>query len=155
MSIVKNGIIALSLLFISSTTIAIDKPSRDIVQEEKNRTLVINFYNDFFNKHQTNGAMNLLPEDYKQHNPYVPDGRAPFIAYFSSFFNEHPQSSARIIRTAVDGDLVWLHVHIKEDEKDPGKAELDIFRVKDGKIVEHWDVIQNIPSTAANSNTMF
>ena len=155
MSILKNSIVAISLLFITTGAIANEKPTRDIAQEEKNKTLVVNFYNDFFNNHQINEALNILTEDYKQHNPYVPDGRAPFITYFSAFFKEHPQSSAQIVRTAVDRDLVWLHVHSKENEKDLGKAVLDIFRVKDGKIVEHWDIIQNVPATAANSNTMF
>lgn len=155
MSILKNSIVAISLLFITTGAIANEKSTSDIAQEENNKTLVVNFYNDFFNKHQINEALNILTEDYKQHNPYVPDGRAPFITYFSAFFKEHPQSSAQIVRTAVDGDLVWLHVHSKENEKDLGKAVLDIFRVKDGKIVEHWDIIQNVPATAANSNTMF
>lgn len=155
MSILKNSMVAISLLFITTGAIASEKPTSDIAQEENNKTLVVNFYNDFFNKHQINEALNILTEDYKQHNPYVPDGRAPFITYFSAFFKEHPQSSAQIVRTAVDGDLVWLHVHSKENEKDLGKAVLDIFRVKDGKIVEHWDIIQNVPATAANSNTMF
>lgn len=155
MSILKNSMVAISLLFITTGAIANEKPTSDIAQEENNKTLVVNFYNDFFNNHQINEALNILTEDYKQHNPYVPDGRAPFITYFSAFFKEHPQSSAQIVRTAVDGDLVWLHVHSKENEKDLGKAVLDIFRVKDGKIVEHWDIIQNVPATAANSNTMF
>lgn len=155
MSILKNSMVAISLLFITTGAIANEKTTSDIAQEENNKTLVVNFYNDFFNKHQINEALNILTEDYKQHNPYVPDGRAPFITYFSAFFKEHPQSSAQIVRTAVDGDLVWLHVHSKENEKDLGKAVLDIFRVKDGKIVEHWDIIQNVPATAANSNTMF
>ncbi|WP_221620376.1 MULTISPECIES: hypothetical protein [unclassified Desulfovibrio] len=64
-------------------------------------------------------------------------------------------SRARIIRSAVEGDIVWLHVHSVNDEKDRGEAVLDVFRVKDGKIVEHWDVIQAVPETAENSNTMF
>ena len=53
------------------------------------------------------------------------------------------------------GDIVWLHVHSKINKDDLGKAVVDIFRVKDGKIVEHWDVIQNVPEQAENNNTMF
>jgi predicted SnoaL-like aldol condensation-catalyzing enzyme len=52
-------------------------------------------------------------------------------------------------------DLVWLHVHATNGAKDRGQAIIDIFRVKNGKIVEHWDVIQAVPETAANKNTMF
>ena len=59
------------------------------------------------------------------------------------------------MRSAADGDLVWLHVQSTNGEEDLGEAVVDIFRVEDGMIVEHWDVIQTVPSEAANSNTMF
>ncbi|KES10370.1 MULTISPECIES: ester cyclase [Snodgrassella] len=121
----------------------------------KNRTLVINFYNNFFNKHKLAEATKTLAEDYKQHNPYVANGRTPAITYFEDFLKQNPQSSAIIIRSSVEGDIVWLHVHSKINEDDLGKAVVDIFRVKDGKIVEHWDVIQNVPEQAENNNTMF
>lgn len=65
------------------------------------------------------------------------------------------QSKAEIVRSAADGDLVWLHVHATNGADDRGEAVIDIFRVKDGKIVEHWDVIQPVPKEAANKNTMF
>lgn len=64
-------------------------------------------------------------------------------------------SRARIVRSATDGDLVYLHVHATERPDDRGKAVVDIFRVKDGKLVEHRDVIQPVPETVANQNTMF
>jgi predicted SnoaL-like aldol condensation-catalyzing enzyme len=54
-----------------------------------------------------------------------------------------------------EGDLVVLHLNSKADEKDRGRAIVDIFRVKDGKIVEHWDVAQNVPEKTASGNTMF
>ena len=94
-------------------------------------------------------------EDYKQHNPYVADGKKPFVSYFKGFFKENPQSRARIIRSAVDGDLVWVQVHSTKNPADRGEAVVDIFRVQNGKIVEHWDVIQEIPEESANRNTMF
>lgn len=65
------------------------------------------------------------------------------------------RTDARIVRSAADGDLVYLHVHATEHPGDRGEAVVDIFRVKDGKIVEHWDVIQPVPETSANRNTMF
>ena len=85
----------------------------------------------------------------------VPDGKAPFVNYFTGFFKENPQSKARIVRSATDGDLVYLHIHSTENESDRGRAIVDIFRVTDGKITEHWDVIQEVPEKAANNNTMF
>lgn len=128
---------------------------RDLMTEEANLKLVVNFYEQFFNKHEVARAAEVISEDYKQHNPEVPDGKKPFVDYFSQFFKETPQSKARIVRTAMSGDLVWLQVHSTNSPSDRGQAVLDIFRVKNGKIVEHWDIIQDIPEKSANENTMF
>ncbi|EOC3058800.1 nuclear transport factor 2 family protein [Cronobacter dublinensis] len=122
--------------------------------EEANRQRVITFYDRFFNQHDTSAA-DVVADDYRQHNPEVPDGKAPFVNYFSGFFRDNPQSRAKVIRSAADGDLVWLQVHSTNGSHDRGQAVLDIFRVKDGKIVEHWDIIQDVPEKAANANTMF
>ncbi|EOI3527813.1 nuclear transport factor 2 family protein [Cronobacter dublinensis] len=122
--------------------------------EEANRQRVITFYDRFFNQHDT-AAADVVADDYRQHNPEVPDGKAPFVNYFSGFFRDNPQSRAKVIRSAADGDLVWLQVHSTNGSHDRGQAVLDIFRVKDGKIVEHWDIIQDVPEKAANVNTMF
>ncbi|MDI6425045.1 nuclear transport factor 2 family protein [Cronobacter dublinensis] len=122
--------------------------------EEANRQRVITFYDRFFNQHDTAAAV-VVADDYRQHNPEVPDGKAPFVNYFSGFFRDNPQSRAKVIRSAADGDLVWLQVHSTNGSHDRGQAVLDIFRVKDGKIVEHWDIIQDVPEKAANANTMF
>lgn len=129
--------------------------TRDFAQEEANRKLVIEFYDTVFNKHEVDKGAAVLVDSYKQHNPMVPDGKAPFVNYFTGFFKENPQSKARIVRSATDGDLVYLHIHSTENESDRGRAIVDIFRVTDGKITEHWDVIQPVPETAANNNTMF
>ena len=122
--------------------------------EEANRQRVITFYDRFFNQHDT-AAADVVADDYRQHNPEVPDGKAPCVNYFSGFFRDNPQSRAKVIRSAADGDLVWLQVHSTNGSHDRGQAVLDIFRVKDGKIVEHWDIIQDVPEKAANANTMF
>lgn len=128
---------------------------RDHATEEANLKLVVNFYEQFFNKHEVARAAEVVSENYKQHNPEVPDGKKPFVDYFSQFFKETPQSKARIVRTATSGDLVWLQVHSTNSPSDRGQAVLDIFRVKGGKIVEHWDIIQDVPAQSANGNTMF
>lgn len=128
---------------------------RNLELEEENRALVLDFYDRFFNKHEVNEAAEVIVEHYIQHNPHVPDGKAPFVGYFSGFFKDNPKSKARIVRSATAGDLVYLHVHATSGDGDQGRAVVDIFRVEDGKIVEHWDVIQDVPETAANANTMF
>lgn len=128
---------------------------RNLAQEEANRQLVVEFYDRFFNKHETVAAAEVVAEDYIQHNPMVPDGREPLVTYFTGFFAKNPDSKAKVVRSAADGDLVWLHVHSTNGAEDLGRAVIDVFRVEDGKIVEHWDVIQKVPSEAANKNTMF
>lgn len=127
---------------------------RDLAQEQANRDLVTGFYDRFFNGHDI-AAAEVVADDYIQHNPYVPDGKAPFVDYFTGYFAENPDSKARIVRSAADGDLVWIHVESTNGDKQPADAVIDIFRVENGKIVEHWDVIQPVPAESANENTMF
>lgn len=150
----KIGILA-SLVLLTFSTFAFAEPVRNLEQEEANRILVVDFYNAFFNEHKVEEAARVVADGYKQHNPDVPDGKQPFVSYFTGFFKDNPQSRARIVRSAVDGDLVWVHVHSTNDPNDRGQAVLDIFRVESGKIVEHWDVIQPVPQAAANDNGMF
>lgn len=146
----------LSGLTAASTAVAAsDAPQRNLATEEANRTLVLDFYDRFFNQHDVKGASAVVAEDYRQHNPDVPDGKAPFVDFFKGYFKDHPQSRVKVVRSATDGDLVYLHVHATNGPDDRGQAVLDIFRVENGKIVQHWDVIQDVPSEAANNNTMF
>jgi predicted SnoaL-like aldol condensation-catalyzing enzyme len=85
----------------------------------------------------------------------VATGRQPFVDFFVPFFQKNAGAKSEIKRTIAEGDLVVLHVLSKIDAKDTGRAVVDIFRVEDGKIVEHWDVMQAVPEKAANPNTMF
>ncbi|WP_321875509.1 nuclear transport factor 2 family protein [Burkholderia cenocepacia] len=139
----------------SAAALAAGPATRDLAAEEANRQLVLTFYDRFFNRHEAVEAAAVVADDYKQHNPHVPDGKQPFVSYFVGAFQKNPASRARIVRSAADGDLVYLHVHATERPGDRGEAVVDIFRVKDGKTVEHWDVIQPVPETSANRNTMF
>ncbi len=144
-----------SMVLACSTAALAESPKRDLAMEEANRALVLKFYDQCFNQHQVAKAAQVVAEQYKQHNPEVPDGKAPFVNFFTQYFQEHPQSRAHVIRSATDGDLVYLHVHSVSHAQDRGQAVVDIFRVKGGKIVEHWDVIQDVPAAAQNRNTMF
>jgi predicted SnoaL-like aldol condensation-catalyzing enzyme len=128
---------------------------RDIGQEERNRDLVVRFYDRFFNAHDMAAADDMLSEDYVQHNPNIATGRAAFVDFATRRFAESPQSHSTIIRSAVDHDLVYLHIHSLDRRGDKGRAIINIFRVKDGKIVEHWDVVQPVPENSANQNSMF
>ena len=151
----KIGAVSALVMALAGSPVMATETTRDLAQEEANRTLVLNFYNDFFNKHQVADASKIMVDDYRQHNPHVPDGKAPMVGYFTEHFKKHPRAQAKVMRSATDGDLVYLHVHSTTSPEDRGVAIVDIFRVKDGKIVEHWDVIQPIPEKAANDNSMF
>lgn len=150
----RSAFVIAALLMMGSAGL-VHAAERDLVTEEANRRLVVDFYDRFFNKHETTEAAAIVADDYKQHNPNVPDGKTPFVGFFTKFFKDNPERRSRIVRSATDGDLVYLHVHATNGTEDLGSAVVDIFRVKDGKIVEHWDVIQKVPEKSANENTMF
>ena len=90
-----------------------------------------------------------------QHNPQVPDGVEAFIKFVHSMRSQFPDLHLETIRAIAQGDMVVTHSHMTLTPGEPGLALADFFRFTDGKVVEHWDVIQNIPDTSANSNGMF
>ena len=94
-------------------------------------------------------------DEYIQHNPMVGDGIEGFVEYFERMNNEYPDKSIEFVRVISEGDLVALHTH----QTWPGGYEyvtMDFFRFdENGKIVEHWDAIQEIPKESANKNTMY
>jgi predicted SnoaL-like aldol condensation-catalyzing enzyme len=125
--------------------------------EEVNKKVVLDFYSRAFKYHEPKKAADLhIGDVYIQHNPRVPNGAAPFYGFFGKFFKENPTASSDVKRVIAEGDLVVLHSHSKANAEDPGRAIVDIFRVENGKIVEHWDVMQAVPTEPSpNGNTMF
>ncbi len=101
------------------------------------------------------GVARYMGSRYTQHNPQAPDGPDGFIGYVNGFKAQFPEMSYDVKRVIAEGDLVVLHGHMKMSPDDRGSAVVDIFRLEDGKIVEHWDVLQPVPETAVNDNTMF
>lgn len=125
-------------------------------QAQQNKTIVTDFYEGVFQKHQVKAyADRYIGDQYIQHNPRVPDGKAPFVNHSTQYFQKNPEAKSVIKRAAAEGNLVFLHVHSAQNPQDRGVAIVDIFRVENGKIVEHWDVQQAVPESSANSNTMF
>ncbi len=125
-------------------------------QLEKNKTLVVKFYEMAFVERRGAEAAELyLSEDYIQHNPYTATGRQAFIDYVLSSSKENPDARSEIKRVIAEGDLVVVHVHDTLNRLDRGSAVVDIFRIENGKIVEHWDVIQPIPESDVSGNSMF
>ena len=126
------------------------------VPKNANEALVLDFYNLAFNAHKpAEAAQRYIGPIYIQHNPLVPNGATPFVQYFSEFFKTHPASALDMVRVISEGDLVVVHSRFTSGPDDRGQAIIDIFRIADAKIVEHWDVIQQIPDHTANGNTMF
>ncbi|MGL4285202.1 MAG: nuclear transport factor 2 family protein [Phreatobacter sp.] len=122
---------------------------------ETNKKVVLDFYEKALNQKDFEAAAKHFGDRYIQHNPTAPDGIEGFRKFIAFRQERMPNARGEIKRVIADGDLVALHVHSKRDPSDRGVAIVDIFRLEAGKIVEHWDVIQPIPETSANSNGMF
>jgi len=96
-----------------------------------------------------------LGTNYRQHNPGTADGPESFIKTVKWFAQNFPEFRMEPKRIIAEGDYVVLHSHLILKPGDRGSAVVDIFRLENGKIVEHWDVVQEVPETSANNNTMF
>lgn len=121
-----------------------------------NKVTALAFYDLMFNKCEPRAAIERYAGDvYIQHNPHVGDGKEAFIEYFERMAAEYPGKSVRFVRAIAEDDLVVLHCH----QIWPGSddyAGIDIFRFDgDGRIVEHWDVLQAITGVSRNENGLF
>ncbi|WP_422360928.1 ester cyclase [Reichenbachiella sp.] len=122
---------------------------------EQNKKNAVDFYRTAYEGNPAKAVELYVGDDYIQHNPDVANGTKGFIDYFERMQKEYPEKSIEFVRVIAEGDLVALHTH----QTWPGNDEyvtMDFFRFDDkGKIVEHWDAIQQIPETSANPNTMY
>ena len=124
-------------------------------QQEANRKAVLAFYDKGLNQKDADAALAYVGNRYVQHNPGAADGPDGFRKFIGFLREKFPNSHSEIKRSFVDGDYVILHVHAVREPGTRGNAIIDIFKLEDGKIVEHWDVVQPIPENPANNNTMF
>jgi predicted SnoaL-like aldol condensation-catalyzing enzyme len=124
-------------------------------QLEANKRIATEFYDAAINRKDFAAASQYLGSQYKQHNPTAADGAEGLRGFIDFLKTRFPSQRGEIKRVVAEGDLVVLHVHSTRGDGTPGRAIVDIFRIENGKVVEHWDVIQDIPAQAANQNGMF
>ncbi len=127
----------------------------DQKQMEENKKAVVEFYGLAINQKNFEAAAKFLGPRYVQHNPRAADGPEGLKAFLAFLRDKFPDYHSDIKRVFADGDYVIVHVHNVPTPGSRGNAIIDIFKLENGKIVEHWDVRQEIPEQSANSNTMF
>jgi predicted SnoaL-like aldol condensation-catalyzing enzyme len=151
-------ILALILVFSFASRMAgAPRPvlAADMTQQEIDKKNVLEFYEKALNQKDFDAAAKYLGTRYIQHNPGAADGPDGLKAFVQFLKDKFPNSHSEIVRSFADGDFVILHVHAIREPGTRGFAIVDIFRLENGKIVEHWDVRQEVPEKAANVNGMF
>ena len=146
------AMVAASILMLS---LACGAAMAGSAQEEANRKAVLAFYEKGLNQKDVDAALAYVGDRYTQHNPNAADGPEGFRKFIAFLREKFPNSHSEIKRSFVDGDYVILHVNAIREPGTKGNAIVDIFKLENGKIVEHWDVVQPIPENPANNNTMF
>jgi predicted SnoaL-like aldol condensation-catalyzing enzyme len=123
--------------------------------EDRNTANAIAFYEMVFNDKDVDGAITqFIGDEYIQHNPFAPDGIEGFRTAITGWLASDPSIHAEIVRTVAEDDMVVLHVRSTSAQGE--QAVMDIFRFDDqGKVVEHWDVVQPVPAEIPHDNTMF
>ena len=129
--------------------------SAETAQERANKQAVIEFYGKALNDKDFAAASKYLGNRYTQHNPTATDGPEGLKGFIQFLRDKFPQSHSEIVQSFADGDYVILHVHSIRTPGTAGRAIVDIFKLEKGKVVEHWDAVQDIPASSANANGMF
>ncbi|MFQ5661054.1 MAG: ester cyclase [Gammaproteobacteria bacterium] len=144
-------LLAMAVLILTGPTAC----AADSRQEEINKKNVIEFYDKAINQKDFEAASKYLGPKYIQHNPMAADGPEGLKSFLEFARTNLPDYHTEFKRVFADGDYVIVHALAKRNAQDRGSAVIDIFRLENGKVVEHWDVVQPIPEKANNSNGMF
>ncbi|MGH9808447.1 MAG: nuclear transport factor 2 family protein [Terriglobia bacterium] len=147
----KIGLAAsIALLLCAAPAVAGNTP-----QEDANKKVVLDLYEKGINQKDFEAVAKDFGPHYIQHNPRAAEGVEGFKAFIGFLKAKLPNYHSDIKKVLADGDYVILHVHNVPAPGERGAAIVDIFRLENGKVVEHWDVRQEIPEKSANNNTMF
>jgi predicted SnoaL-like aldol condensation-catalyzing enzyme len=132
------------------------KARRPVVDQlARNKELVLNLYHKLIGEKDYEAARQYMGAQYRQHAPYAADGHTGVAEWLRKFKEAFPEHRYEVKRVIAEGDLVVLHLHGQNGPNPYGESVVDIFRIEDGKVVEHWDIIQAIPEAAENANSMF
>jgi predicted SnoaL-like aldol condensation-catalyzing enzyme len=124
-------------------------------EEQRNLDHVLGLFRDVLVPLDADQVDRYIAPGYIQHSPMAAPGRDSLKAFLRTVRAASPQASQRLLRAFVDGDHVILHYHVKKDPEDRGFVVMDIFRLTDGMVVEHWDCVQDVPASSPNPNSMF
>jgi predicted SnoaL-like aldol condensation-catalyzing enzyme len=124
-------------------------------QEERNRKAALEFYESVIIRGEYDRILEWVDPEYIQHKPGLPNGPNGVIEFMRAERQRNPEHTVEIVRCFVDGDYVFLHVHVHLQPAEADRAVMDILRCKHGKLVEHWDVDQPVPESLGHSNGMF
>jgi len=126
------------------------------VEEAANLQTVIDFYEIIINQQKWDRISEFVDPGYIQHKPEIADGIPGLLSFMRWVYENSPNHESRLVRALVDGEFVTLHVNVINAVEHANLAVMDIFRLKNGKLIEHWDVARPVPTKGLkNDNTMF
>ena len=109
-----------------------------------NKEVIASFYKEFFNEHDVASATKYVREDYIQHNPGVGQGRQALMDAFADKFKEHPEFCLNIKFMIEEDDMVAVYLKNVDTQGNTRCRVVDIYRLVDGRLAEHWDVLQPV-----------
>ncbi len=152
------GLVILAITLATQLTGAsAQKNDSEKMTEEQNKAIILRVYDEAFGQGKTEVVRELFSENYIQHNPMVPNGPEGLIGYIQMLKSSSPAPVITVKHILADGDFVAVHWHSSTtpDNESTGQAGFDLFRLDNGTVVEHWDMIQNVSAKTASGNSMF
>jgi predicted SnoaL-like aldol condensation-catalyzing enzyme len=136
----------LLFVFLICSLLSSGQQKRNLAQEAKNKKFVADFFHILYNEKDLTRARSMMLPGFINHHPHGGNGADGTLNAMSEhLFKKYPDFSVEIKRIAAEGDLVWIQCYTKDNKEDHGKMSMDIWRIQEGKIAEHWDIIQEVP----------